>query len=211
MPIAFATVWNRSSTVRPRKVCMSEHDPSVWLASIAELFDELGLEWTVIGALAANRYRATPRFTTDVDTLAEYDPSLLTGLQRHGYEVEVIADQGEAPHLLRCRRGPESVDILLPVVEYQRHALARPRHHRRGRHHPQADRVASTRSRRHPLDPRSWRAARRALHRSVGRRVGTARSVVHDRRLIRSGLGRETAAATDRAGSATPPRRRPDR
>jgi hypothetical protein len=129
MPIAFATVWNRSSTVRPRKVCMSEHDPSVWLASIAELFDELGLEWTVIGALAANRYRATPRFTTDVDTLAEYDPSLLTGLQRHGYEVEVIADQGEAPHLLRCRRGPESVDILLPVVEYQRHALARSTDH----------------------------------------------------------------------------------
>ncbi|MFN3219971.1 MAG: hypothetical protein ACE367_26065 [Acidimicrobiales bacterium] len=33
---------------------MSEHDPSAWLASIAEIFDDLGLDWTLIGALAAN-------------------------------------------------------------------------------------------------------------------------------------------------------------
>jgi len=104
---------------------MSEHDPSAWLASIAEVFDELGVEWTVVGALAANRYRATPRFTTDLDTMAEYEPALPARLEQAGYEVEVIASEGEPPHLVRCHRGPESVDVLLPVVPYQREALAR--------------------------------------------------------------------------------------
>ncbi len=104
---------------------MTERDPSAWLASIAELFDDLGLDWTVVGALAANRYRATPRFTTDLDTMAEYDPAILVRLEGAGYEVEVVSDEGEQPHLIRCHRGAEAVDILLPIVEYQREALAR--------------------------------------------------------------------------------------
>ncbi|MEO1058438.1 MAG: hypothetical protein AAFY28_16140 [Actinomycetota bacterium] len=106
---------------------MSEHDPSAWLASIAEIFDGLGLQWTLVGALAANHYRATPRFTTDVDTLAAFDPRLERRLRDAGYEVEVVADVGEAAHLIRCHRGAETIDILLPVVEYQRVALDRAR------------------------------------------------------------------------------------
>lgn len=104
---------------------MTGQDPSAWLASIAEIFDDLGVEWTVVGALAANRYRATPRFTTDVDIMAAYDPALPERLESEGYEVSVVADEGDPPHLIRCHRGPESVDILLPVVEYQSEALAR--------------------------------------------------------------------------------------
>jgi len=104
---------------------MSELDPSAWLASIAEIFDSVGVEWTLIGALAANRYRATPRFTTDVDTLAEFDPALAGAFESAGYDVSVIADTDEPPHLIRCYRGAEAVDILLPVVEYQRQALER--------------------------------------------------------------------------------------
>ena len=46
---------------------MTEPDPSAWLASIAEIFDELGVDWALVGALAANRYRATPRFTVNID------------------------------------------------------------------------------------------------------------------------------------------------
>ena len=103
---------------------MSEHDPSAWLASIAEIFDDLGVDWTVVGALAANRYRATPRFTTDLDTMARHHPALVDTL-RAGYEVSVFADEGELPHLIRCHRGPEAIDVLLPVVEYQAVALAR--------------------------------------------------------------------------------------
>ena len=104
---------------------MTELDPSEWLASIAEIFDDLGLEWTVVGALAANRYRATPRFTIDLDTMAAYHPALVGRLESAGYDISVMADDAEPPHLIRCHRGPESVDILLPVVEYQRQALTR--------------------------------------------------------------------------------------
>lgn len=108
---------------------MSELDPSEWLASIAEIFDAAGVKWTLVGALAANRYRATPRFTTDVDTMAEFDPTLVERFESAGYEVSVIADVGEPAHLIRCYRGAEAVDILLPVVEYQQHALARANDH----------------------------------------------------------------------------------
>jgi len=104
---------------------MSELDPSAWLASIAEIFDSLGVDWTLVGALAANRYRATPRFTTDVDTMANFDPSMAATFEAAGYDVSVIADDGEPAHLIRCYRGVQALDILLPVVEYQQLALDR--------------------------------------------------------------------------------------
>ena len=108
---------------------MTEPDPSAWLASIAEIFDELGVDWTLVGALAANRYRATPRFTVDVDAMADLHPDMVQRLRAAGYDVEVIADEGDTPHLLRCHRGPESIDILVPVVAYQRTALERSHDH----------------------------------------------------------------------------------
>ncbi len=104
---------------------MSEHDPSAWIDSIAEVLDRVGVDWTLVGALAANRYRSTPRFTTDVDIMATYDDALVTALRAAGWEVAVLADAGDPPHLLRCHRGPQSVDILIPVVEYQWTALGR--------------------------------------------------------------------------------------
>lgn len=108
---------------------MTEPNPSAWLASIAEIFDGLGVDWALAGALAANVYRATPRFTTDLDAIATHDDRLVDRLRQEGYEVAVIADDGEPPHLLRCHRGPAAVDILLAVVDYQRVALARARDH----------------------------------------------------------------------------------
>jgi len=57
--------------------------------------------------------------------MATFDPELERRLIDAGYDVDVIADVGEPPHLIRCQRGAEAVDILLPVVEYQRVALAR--------------------------------------------------------------------------------------
>jgi len=104
---------------------MSELDPSAWLESIAEIFDDVGVDWTLIGALAANRYRATARFTTDLDTLATAHPNLVERLRTSGYDVEVLADHDDPPHMLRCHRGAEQVDILHPVVEYQQLALDR--------------------------------------------------------------------------------------
>jgi hypothetical protein len=104
---------------------MTEQSPSAWLASIAEIFADLAVEWTLVGALAANDYRATPRFTTDLDTMAAWDDRLVDRLRAAGYDVDVVADPGEPPHLIRCHRGPEAVDILIPVIDYQRIALDR--------------------------------------------------------------------------------------
>jgi len=100
-------------------------EPSEWLASIGELLDELGIDWAAIGALAANRYRATVRFTSDADALVEWVERLDDALRARGYDVQVIADEGEPPHLLRLRRQEEQVDLLPPVVEYQQVALDR--------------------------------------------------------------------------------------
>jgi hypothetical protein len=108
---------------------MNEPDPSAWIASIAEILDEAGVEWAIVGALAANRYRSTPRFTTDLDAMASFTPDLVERLTEAGYDVTVVADAGEPPHLLRCYRGAEAVDILIPVIEYQREALQRAHDH----------------------------------------------------------------------------------
>ena len=78
---------------------MTEQSPSAWLASIAEIFDDVGVDWTLVGALAANRYRATPRFTTDVDIMATFTPALVDRLESAGYTVTVVADEGDRPHL----------------------------------------------------------------------------------------------------------------
>lgn len=99
--------------------------PLEWLDSLARTLDRLPVRWTTIGALAANHYRADERFTTDVDVLAERHPRMEDALGIAGYAVESVLQPGEAPHLLRLTRGPERVDILLPVVEYQEVALAR--------------------------------------------------------------------------------------
>lgn len=99
--------------------------PLEWLASIARTLDRLPVRWTTIGALAANRYRAEERFTTDVDLLVERHPLIEQALGAAGYEVVVVRSPGEDPHLLRLTRGSEQVDVLLPVVEYQEVALAR--------------------------------------------------------------------------------------
>ncbi len=99
--------------------------PSEWLASIARTLDRLPARWTTIGALAANRYRAEERFTTDLDLLVERHPHIEEALEAAGYGVLVVRTPGEDPHLLRLTRGAEQIDVLLPVVEYQEVALTR--------------------------------------------------------------------------------------
>jgi hypothetical protein len=95
------------------------------LAAAAEILDQLGGRWAVVGALAALRYRATPRLTTDVDILAERVDGIVEAFEERGNTVTTLGEAGEAPHLLLVRGGGDRIDILLPVVEYQDVALER--------------------------------------------------------------------------------------
>jgi hypothetical protein len=100
-------------------------EPSDSAASAAEILDSTGVDWTLIGGLAAQRYRATPRLTVDADFLAEYSPSLPAAFRDAGYDVTEVAEPDEPPHLLVVRGHGDVIDVLLAVVEYQRVALDR--------------------------------------------------------------------------------------
>lgn len=100
-------------------------EPSDSAASAAEILDRLGGRWAFVGAVAALRYRAAPRLTTDVDILAEPVAGLAESFTDAGYEVRPVADDGEEPHLLLIRGKGDQIDVLLPVVEYQQVALGR--------------------------------------------------------------------------------------
>jgi hypothetical protein len=75
--------------------------------------------------VAANRYRADARFTTDLDLLVGQDDHLAAVVREAGYRVTEVADPGEPPHLLIARNAATRVDILPAVVEYQLRALER--------------------------------------------------------------------------------------
>jgi hypothetical protein len=83
----------------------------------------------LIGALAANRYRATTRLTQDVDLLLASPGPGLGELQRElvaaGWAVRRASPGGE---ILRLRH-PElgAADLILAGTEYERQALARAR------------------------------------------------------------------------------------
>lgn len=104
-------------------------EPSEFIEPLGAIFDELGAAWTVIGALAAGRYRATPRMTTDADFLVERVPGLVERLTAEGFDVRVMSAHGEEPHVLFVRGDGMKADILLPVVEYQELAIARSERH----------------------------------------------------------------------------------
>jgi hypothetical protein len=112
-----ATSQRRSST--------DVREPSVSAEAAAEILDATGVEWALIGGLAALRYRRTPRLTVDADFLATYVPGLAEAFRDAGYEVTESAQPGEPPHLLAVRGKGDVIDVLLAVVEYQHVALER--------------------------------------------------------------------------------------
>lgn len=85
----------------------------------------LGLEPVLIGALAAQRYRLAPRFTTDVDFLVRRLGDLVAVLGAEGYDVSVMAEPGEEPYVAFIRGKGVQVDVLVAETEYQEVALDR--------------------------------------------------------------------------------------
>jgi len=93
-------------------------------AAVRGLLDRLGVPWTLIGAIAAARYRAEYRPTTDVDFLVEPHPGIVPGLIDAGFDVRVLQDQGEQ-HLIRARRTDGLVDLIIAGTPYQSLAIER--------------------------------------------------------------------------------------
>jgi predicted nucleotidyltransferase len=99
------------------------------LSAIASVLRELRIRWVLIGALAANRYRQSPRLTQDVDLLlADAGPGvdeLERAARASGWEVQRASREGE---LLRLRH-PELgiVDLLIAGTDYQQEAIRRAR------------------------------------------------------------------------------------
>ncbi len=100
-------------------------EPADSAEAAAAILERVGGRWAFIGAIAALRYRATPRLTTDVDILAEPAGDLTAAFRSEGYAVQEFAEPGEPPHVLAVRGHGDQIDVLIALVEYQRVALAR--------------------------------------------------------------------------------------
>lgn len=101
-------------------------EPSDYSAEFTEYLRSLGAEPALIGALAALRYRSTPRQTTDVDFLVRELRDLPDRLRADGYEVKVIGEPGDAePCLLLVRGKGVRVDIMSAQTDLQRSVLDR--------------------------------------------------------------------------------------
>lgn len=93
-------------------------------AAATELLDRLGSGWAIAGAVAALRFRASPRATDDIDFLVEWDEQLVPSLLAEGFDVRVAEDEGEV-QLLRIRRTDGAADLIVARTEYQDVALRR--------------------------------------------------------------------------------------
>ncbi len=102
------------------------------LDALAETLESLAIRWVLIGALAANRYRASPRLTQDVDLLladtgAGLD-SLEAALTRAGWSVRRASAEGDLLRLQHAEFG--TADLLIAGTDYQHQALQRSRRER---------------------------------------------------------------------------------
>lgn len=109
---------------------MTPHDPfdtsriDAALDEIEALLDQLHAPWTLAGALAADKYRAEERLTTDGDLLTDWRVGLIEGLEALGFELKVTRD-GDEVHLIRTRRPDAAVDVIVATTDYQRLAIQR--------------------------------------------------------------------------------------
>lgn len=87
----------------------------------------MSIRWALIGALAANRYRVSPRLTNDIDLLLANSGSSLDELEKTltsgGWSV-LRADTGG--ELLRLKHETHGIaDLLIAGTEYQQQAIER--------------------------------------------------------------------------------------
>lgn len=100
-------------------------EPSDYSDRFAERLQALGLEPVLIGALAANVYRLSPRLTTDVDFLTRSLSGVVEAMEADGLEVETMAEPGEPPYVAFIRGDGIRVDIIAAQTDYQMGAIDR--------------------------------------------------------------------------------------
>lgn len=95
------------------------------LADARSILGGLAIDAVVIGAVAALRYRATARTTSDVDLLIDTMEGVREAFERRGYTVEEIADPSGKPFLAVAQGDGVRIDMMLAETAYQVGALRR--------------------------------------------------------------------------------------
>ena len=97
------------------------------LSQIARILDGLDIEWAIMGALAANRYRSSPRLTNDIDILlADRGPGLEKLEQTFRDSGWTVYRADPAGELLRLRHERYGlVDLLVSGTEFQLQSIQR--------------------------------------------------------------------------------------
>ena len=95
--------------------------------SVARLLREHDVDWAVLGAVAANVYRAAARTTFDVDLLVSLDQAgmdaLAASAKREGWSVRHRHPAGSLLRIAHDEHG--AADLIAVEMEYQRTALRR--------------------------------------------------------------------------------------
>lgn len=104
---------------------MSEPGLSACYEAARSTLEVLGVEWALIGALAAVEYRAERRDTTDVDFLIEPDDRLMKALQGAGFDVTAQHHPGGDAYFIRGRQQGVAAEFLVAETDYQFEALER--------------------------------------------------------------------------------------
>ena len=97
------------------------------LAALAEILAELGIDWVLIGALAANRYRASARLTQDIDLLLAdagrgFD-ALRVAFEHAGWSTRWASPEEDMLRVAHPEHG--LADLMVAATDYQREAIAR--------------------------------------------------------------------------------------
>lgn len=109
------------------------------LDAVVNVFDDLEIEYMVIGGLALSVW-GRPRMTLDIDFLVMTDEAGLKQLEKQARTQKIKIDQKWRkwnptlrPIQLRLRLGQVSIDVLAPRDEHDREAILRRKKKRLGK------------------------------------------------------------------------------
>ena len=101
--------------------------PTTALHALSNLLDQIPIRWVLIGALAANRYRGSPRMTGDIDLLLAGMGEGLTALEKLLIETDWSVRRADSEGELLRATHPEhgTADLLIAGTNYQQLAIER--------------------------------------------------------------------------------------